>query len=568
MTRPPAPPPRPQLPAPRRTLAWLDAGRVSVALAIFLAAAWNWREIEPGVRIAVVLVLAATGAFTAASLWSSQLRRREPSTTTRYAQLVFDALLVTAVVHLTGSSESAFAPLYILVICAAALLLPLAGTLLVGALVSVLYLADVMLVGDAITAGVLIQLGLFALVALLTGYLGDRVRQTGTALGEAQTALRLLRLDTDEILASINTGILTVDGLGRLAYMNPAASELLSLAPSQWVGQPILGLLDSVAPGMGSVIARTAEGRRPVARFETDEVRDSAFVFGVSTTVMERPDGSTPPVTAIFQDITGSKRIEALRRRAERLEAVAELSASLAHEIKNPLASIRSAVEQLAGGRVDADDAKLLEGLVVRESSRLSRLLEDFIDFARVRAADPEPFDLVPLVGRALEVVRAHPDARGRQIDFSPPAGKAPLELYGSADLLHRAVLNLLLNSVQWAGDGGRVRIELDVIESDLLSLATGAARAVRLAVADSGPGVSSELAERIFEPFFTLRIGGSGLGLPLVQRAAEAHGGAVEVAPTSAGTDSRGATFVLYLPLGGAPSAPAGIPDSESFDP
>jgi len=559
-----APGRRPQLPEPRRTLAWLDAGRIAVALSVFLAAAWNWRDVGAAARVGVVLVLAVTGAFTAVSLWSSHLRRREPGTTTRYTQLVFDALLVTAVVHLTGGSESAFAPLYILVICAAALLLPLHGTLLVGGLASALYVADVVLLGDAVTAGVLIQLALFATVALLTGYLGDRVRLTGTALGEAETALRLLRLDTDEILASINTGILTVDGHGRLVYMNPAAAELLSLTPSQLVGQPILELLDRVAPRMGSAIARSARLRQPIQRYETDEIRREGFVFGVSTTVMERPDGRPPPVTAIFQDITESKRVEALRRRAERLEAVAELSASLAHEIKNPLASIRSAVEQLAGGGVDADDVKLLEGLVVRESSRLSRLLEDFIDFARVRVVAPEQFDLVPLVGRAVEVARAHPDAAGRRIDFSPPAGRKPLELHGSADLLHRAVLNLVLNGAQWAGDGGQVRVELDVIESDLLARATGVARAVRLAVADSGPGVAAEDAERIFEPFFTLRAGGSGLGLPLVQRAAEAHGGAVEVEPARGGGGTRGGTFILYLPLGG-PAPP--FPRSEVFD-
>src|SRR5690606_31833023 len=122
------------------------------------------------------------------------------------------------------------------------------------------------------------------------------------------------------------------------------------------------------------------------------------FVLGVSTTMVERGDGGRPPVTVIFQNITEKMRVDALRRRAERLEAVAELSASLAHEIKNPLASIRSAVEQIATAQVDPEDATVLGDLIVRETDRVSRLLAEFIDFARVKVVAPQKVDFTQLV--------------------------------------------------------------------------------------------------------------------------------------------------------------------------
>src|SRR5690606_35554054 len=125
-----------------------------------------------------------------------------------------------------------------------------------------------------------------------------------TALGDVRSELRRLRLDTDDILETIGTGILTVDEQGRLACLNPAAAEMLSLESDEWVDHPIIEKLDSIAPGLGEVIERSASLRTPIRRFETTAVSEDAFVLGVSTTLFERPETQRPPVTAIFQDIT------------------------------------------------------------------------------------------------------------------------------------------------------------------------------------------------------------------------------------------------------------------------
>lgn len=539
----------PRLPSAQRILSWIYIGRLCLTAAIFVSVAWVWKQVEPGTSLSASLALVIAGAFSAVSVWYTHVLRRTPGENFLYGQVVFDAFLVTWVIHLTGGQSSTFAPLYILVICAAAVLLPFLGGVLIGLLTSILYFAEVLWTpGSELGAGMLLQIALFATVALVTGYLGDRLRQTGTALGEVETELRRLRVDTDDILGGISTGILTVDGDGRLVYLNPAAADLLSVSPDRWLGKPILDQLDRIAPGMGSVIARSAKSRKPIRRYETDEIDNGSFVFGVSTTLMERSTSETPPVTAIFQDITERKRMDMLRQRAERLEAIAELSASLAHELKNPLASIRSAVEQLTGDGMDAEDRLFLQHLVVRESNRLSRLLAEFLDFARVKVTDPKPVDLPSVVRNAVSLVRAHPDAEGREIEFSPPLRTEQLVVRGDEDLLHRAVLNLVLNAAQWTGDDGRVEVALDVLDSDILSPSLGVSQVIRLSVSDTGPGVPPEVMEQIFDPFFTLRPGGTGLGLALVQRAVDAHGGAIFV-DTVRPPHDRGGRFSLYLP-------------------
>jgi two-component system sensor histidine kinase PilS (NtrC family) len=257
-------------------------------------------------------------------------------------------------------------------------------------------------------------------------------------------------------------------------------------------------------------------------------------------------------VTAIFQDITDLDRLEALNRRTERLEAVAELSAAMAHEIKNPLASIRSAVEQFSNPGLGIPDRRTLTGMVIRESERLSRLLSDFIDFARVRMGRVESLDLREIVGECAAVVRRHPETERRGVRIELQTGPAGVRAPGDADLLHRAVFNLILNAVQFSPEGGTVRLEVTDLGGNPGGFEIAVPRPVRIRVVDSGPGVPEEQVGRIFDPFFTTREGGTGLGLSVVYRAVEVHRGIVLVDRGHEG----GAEFNVYLP--GEPVAAA----------
>jgi two-component system sensor histidine kinase PilS (NtrC family) len=365
------------------------------------------------------------------------------------------------------------------------------------------------------------------------------------AVGAVESALRQFRVDTGDILASINTGVLTMDEEGRLVYLNRAGEKMLGLASADLIGVRLAPLLEELAPGMARVVRESFGRQEPVSRSKTVARRgDLDLVLGISTTFLDGGDGMAPSVTVIFQDITDVDRLEAVHRRNERLEAIAELSASLAHEIKNPLASIRSAVAQLSRPDLSGEDRGLLERLVVTESDRLSRLLSDFIDFSALRMETSGEVDLAAVVRDCIVLVRQHPEVHeGVELQVVDPTG--PVRVPGDPDLLHRAVFNLVLNAAQFAGPDGCVKVEIWDRGRSLSPPGTEMVDPVCLRVSDTGPGVDPDHLPRIFDPFFTHRPGGSGLGLAMVHRAVEAHHGAVLVERAEEG----GARFVLYLP-------------------
>ena len=530
-------------------LRWLYVGRMTLATGILAGILVAWESAPPQASRIVTLMFLAALAMTLGSAWHTHFRGRPVGYNFLYIHVIFDVALVTTIVHITTLSEEVvFAPLYILVITEGALLLPLPGGVLIGALAAIVYFADLVWGHPEIplSGGVSLQISLFVVVALITGWLGDRVRRTGLALGVVQTKLAHLRLDKGEILANISTGVLTLVDGDRLAYLNPAAESLLGFPLAKWEGSVILDAVHEVAPGLAQALRSTVERRRPVYRIKTPakQAGGRQITLGVSTTVLEGPEGEGPSVTAIFQDITELERVELLNRQNERLEAVAELSASLAHEIKNPLASIRSAVEQLDNAGLVKEDRALLQRLVLSESDRLSRLLSEFLEFSGMQINAAVGVDLARVVRDAVTLVKQHPDAEeGAAIECE--GIDEPLTLPGDSDFLHRLVFNLILNAVQFSGPNGSVRVSLQDCSGPGAPRGAGVNDPVRLSVQDSGPGVKPEHIERIFDPFFTTRKGGSGLGLAVVHRAVKAHEGMIFVEDATDG----GAHFLVYLP-------------------
>lgn len=387
----------------------------------------------------MIVSLAVVGAlgFTAASFIWTDLTGHEPGPQFIYLQVAFDMLLVTAAVHVTWSEgQSQLAPLYILVIAVSALLVVPSGVPLVASLGMVLYFADAMLLhGGQADTGLLLQLGVFTMVALTSGVIAARLRAAGTAseqLAEELAAFRLREADVRKLLV-----------------------------------------------------------------------------------------------------------------RAERLEGIAELSASLAHEIKNPLASIRSAVEQLSRMPRASDDEKILSALVQRESDRLSRVLSEFLDFARTGMTRVETLDLGAIAKNAARLASSQPGiADGVKIIDKFPS--SPMTFEGDEDLMHRAFFNLLLNAVQASPPNRDVLLEGGELQPHQLpgGHPEFAGGAYGILVTDQGPGIAPQIRDRLFDPFVTTKPGGSGLGLSIVQRAVQAHGGLVTV--SQAGEETR---FTIVLP-------------------
>ncbi|MEX1258108.1 MAG: ATP-binding protein [Gemmatimonadota bacterium] len=527
-------------------LRWLYLGRLILVSALLLAALWVWVRADPTVTLIATTLFIASVTVTAVSFWHSHFRKGPIGRNFLYGQVLLDILVVTAIVHVTGGGESTFAWLYILVISEGALLLPLPGGVLIGALAAIVYFADILWGhSETLSGSVLLQIGVFALVAIATGILGDRLRTAGMALGEVESELRRLRVDTTDILETITTGIVTLDDQGRLVYMNPAAERLLDMDARQWVGAPVLSVIAGVAPDLVKVLRQSLADQVTLARQTAVAYpRAQRRVLGVSTT-LRRDEGSLRSVTAIFQDITDLEKLEALNRRTQRLEAVAELSAAMAHEIKNPLASIRSAVEQFARPALEDADRETLTRMVVRESDRLSRLLSDFIDFSRVQIGKVARIPLEALLRECVAVVRRHPHAEERGIAIEQAPLPAGLHIPADADLLHRALFNLILNAVQFSPEGGTVRVEVEDLRGAAGNGRVSVQNPVRIGVRDSGPGVAESDIGKIFDPFYTTREGGSGLGLSVVHRAVEAHRGVILVERWEGG----GADFSVYLP-------------------
>jgi two-component system sensor histidine kinase PilS (NtrC family) len=542
---------------PRLLLRWNYLGRMVLAAAIFFAAVGVWTHPESQKLDLLIssLAFAVTTAVTVGSFAYSEIYRRPLKVNFLYVQSVFDIFLVTSIVHVTGGATSQFVALYILVIATSTLLLPLGGGFLIAALGNVLYVADVIwFVDTQMTGTVWLQLGVFTSVALGIGYLNVSLRREGEGKALVVAELGHLRLQGEDILRNIRSGVLTVDSEGRLLYANPMAEQLLDLNLNALLGRTVIDEIDAVAPELAHAMRRSVVDRVRTTRAEGTVTADGReFSVGVTTTYTEG-DGlrTNRTTTAIFQDISDQKRLEALRLRAERLEGVAELSAALAHEIKNPLASIRSAIEQMSRMPRVGDDERTLSHLVMRESDRLARLLTEFLDFARVRVVRTEAVDVGAIIRGAATLASSHPDRRDGVRVTCFVREDARLTVEGDEDLLHRAIFNLTLNAVQASPAGGEVRVEASPTKEEEQA-GLGAlfdAGGVTVRVSDDGPGIPPDIRDRLFDPFFTTKPGGSGLGLAVVHRAIEAHRGLVFF--DSVG---RGTRFTVLLPRGRAAS-------------
>lgn len=536
---------------PQRLIRWVYVARLSLAWSIIITAIYSWKDSDSQKTLIATLTFILSHIFTAGSFAWSDVRLRPLTEAFFYLQLSADLLIVTTVVHLT---DGQFAALYILVNAAAAIVLPVGGALLVTALGLVLYTGDVLMLqgplpASATTLPLILQLFVFSLAGAGASYISVQLKAAGVGRQALAAELKRVRLREADILRNIRSGIISISESGELLFANEMAFELLGQQFQDRIGTAVLEDLHTVAPGLAAALRKATQSGEASARSEGTLRRGSAHVpLGVTTTTTDPDDAAGGrTITAIFQDISDQKRLEQLNLRAQRLEAVAELSASLAHEIKNPLASIRSAVEQISARPAANDDERTLGGLIVRESDRLSRLLSEFLDFARVRVTKREPVDIGEVVRGAVRLAEAHPGRADGAATRVEVVGD-PLMIEGDEDLLHRAVFNLVLNALQATGPGTLVTVTAEPTPQARVPRGVAALEhgAVTIDVADVGPGIALEVRERLFEPFTTTKTGGTGLGLAIAHRAIEAHRGVVLV-----DTGDHGTRFSVLLPRG-----------------
>ncbi len=544
-------------------LYWIYAARLVICLAIFGSAILVGDFVDrraPGALAPDFLLIAIVGLASAAFLTPiayriSHRKGRKVGLGFLYSQAVLDVFLFNGVVHITGGSDSPFVSLFIALAAAYALVLPLGSAILVALATGTVYLVDnLLLAGNPPDLALVLQVLVITLVAIAASLVGARFRHVRSELRTVEGELHRLRLDTADVLRIIPSGVVTLDDLGNLVYLNLAAAELCEIDAATFLGTDLLPELDRRAPEVASAIRETMTTGRRVRNREAEITVDAGadseeaprpVPVTVSTTMLQDV-GAGPSHVILLQDLRAVRQLENLRLRTGKLEAVAELSASLAHELKNPLASIRSAVEQLSERAPEDEDEQILGRLIMRESDRLSRILGEFSDFARVGVAERKPVDVEKLIREVMETALRHPAAEGRatitcemQADMSG--------LWGDPELLHRTLLNLVLNAVQIGEADTTVRVQViaDALRPDLVPSEVALGHPVRIRVIDDGPGIDADDLPRIFDPFYTRRKGGSGLGLSIAHRAVQAHGGAL-IASSNRG---EGATFAMVLP-------------------
>jgi two-component system sensor histidine kinase PilS (NtrC family) len=457
------------------------------------------------VAIAVFFVMAL-------SAWA--IRDHGEKTWFRWSQLLFDTVLVTTLVWLSDGPKSPFFVLYFMNIVAAAWLLPRWGALAVAGIDTVAFLLTTTagLYGftewEVVTGGVLLYtemtLRVFSLflVGMLSGYLSENLQRTRTALAASEQAVEQIQADHHVVLNQLDTGILVVDESEVISAINPA-------------GRQILG------PVLGQPLAEILEPHQEIWEqqyFVQDEVR---------VLVCRRQDLERGGTVVVIEDITNWRKMEEIVAREERLAAVGRLAAGLAHEIRNPLASLSGAVQMM-----EEEAEKALHGIVLREVDNLNELVQDFLDIARplqLRVAPTDIGTIIEDVGVAFEQDHRYRDKCSVIIEIDEVPS---LALDGNR--VRQVVWNLVLNAAQATAEAGQIRLRVRPWMAGW-----------ELEVEDQGVGIPVGQIDRIFDPFYTTRSGGTGLGLANVERIVRAHHGDVTVRSK----EGEGTCFTLRFP-------------------
>jgi two-component system, NtrC family, sensor histidine kinase PilS len=502
------------------------------------------REVNP-----LYFVIVATYALTVA--YALALRFLPALTPQVYAQVAGDLLIITALVHVSGGVRSGFLLLYPLAVLSATMLMSKRGALGVAGLATLLY-GGLLL---AVRSGVLSPYGLrdvvdvptrallystFVLgvacvtVALLGTYLAESLQHAGKQLQAAEVEVADLRELNQVIVDSIQSGLMTTDAEGRILYVNQFAEAILGRSPAGLRGSAVRAVLGSPLLGSPELAARAAS--RALARLELSYRHPDGrgLELGVSVTPLATQEASRGGYLVVFQDLTEIRRLEGEVRTKEKLAAVGEMAAQLAHEIRNPLGSIRGSAQVLMTEPALGEEEGRLLSIISRESKRLSDTLNRFLYQARAPARPRDPVDLRPVLESAVTLLRSGAEVgSGHEVRFEVDEG--PHVCLADPDQIAQVFWNLARNALEAMPEGGRLEVSLRRVAEDVV-----------LSVRDQGRGMGRDEQRRLFEPLKASSRLGTGLGLAIVFQIVRQHGGDITVRSAA----EQGTQFDVRLPL------------------
>jgi two-component system, NtrC family, sensor histidine kinase PilS len=540
----------------RGNVAWLIAIRAVIS-AILLGSATFMRITEPGsfavdplffligLTFALTILYAVTQRFVDRYRWLVDV------------QLGGDALIVSAFIYFTGGIASYFTSLYVLPIIAAStiqfrrggLLVAALSTVLYGGLVLAQYLAASGLRTDPwlISASVALPpgsvarytvalnvFGFFA-VALLSGSLANRLQSAGARLEEASSEIADLQALNQHVIDSLPSGLATTDQAHRILTFNRGAETITGVPFRLAAGRRIDDVLQLPPVVLQSIQSDLSikDTRRHEFRYRTADGRGDLEI-GLTATHLETPGGRVG-LLFTFQDVTAIKKLERDVAIQQRLAAVGEMAAGIAHEIRNPLASMSGSIQILRQELPLSSEQEQLMDIVLRESERLNTTIRSFLAYARPQRFEITRVDVRRALNDAALLLRNSADVHeGHEVLVDVP----PSELWYEADegQIKQIVWNLATNGLRAMPDGGRLL---------LVGALEPASNGVVLTVRDEGIGIAPEELEALFQPFHGSFARGSGLGLAIVHRIVSDYNGEIRVSSER----GAGTTVSVRLP-------------------
>ncbi len=547
----------------RSRLGWLVLLRVLVAVlllggTLLLQARELWDLLRPpliGPSSILALVLALS------LIYKALLPRVRDLHLFAYVQVLMDIALETALVYLTGAEESIFASTYNLSIIAGSILLYRRGALISASLSSLLYggmlnlrffsvlppafsssLRSMQPLGSEVFFTIIINVSAFFLVALLSSYLAEQARVSREELEVAQSDLSKLTLLHEHILQCLPSGLLTCDPFGRIIYANQSALEMIGVQAESILNKP----LEEVFPQIPSrLLKQAARGkhdpqmRRQSMKYTRPDGR--IMELGFSLAPLKGDDEVLMGTIFHFQDLTQAVAMEQHLRRVDRLATIGEMAARIAHEIRNPLASVSGSIQILQKElTLDGANRRLME-IVLRETKRLNGLLTEFLNFARPEHSTPRKMDLSKVLRETLTLfLEQTTQSCSLKVEISPG-----LMIYADSKRLTQVVWNLLNNALEAMPHGGDLIVRAFWASGDLPAGLDSEEGWLVVEVEDSGVGISEEVRDKVFDPFFTTKEKGTGLGLSIAHRLVEEMGGRIELQSQP----GKGSRFSLWLP-------------------
>jgi PAS domain S-box-containing protein len=352
-----------------------------------------------------------------------------------------------------------------------------------------------------------------------------------------------------DLVWNLRNGVVAVTRDGRVAVMNEVAYRILGMTPKTTdMGRPYAQVLKD-RPDVARILAGAFELSHLPNRAEL-RLKSTGKVIGYTLSQVRDSDGQVTGATLFFKDLTRVEQLEERERLRDRLAALGEMAAAIAHEVKNPLAGIEVMAGILKRQLPESEDAQSILRDIIKEAKMANSIVVEVLDFVRPLRLQVEPVSIVEVIRDAVSMAESHVPRRAVQVELSLANDLAPIQ--GDPHQLRQIFTNLLTNAFEALGGTGTVGIvatQLPAEEETTAGAEPSGVPLIQVEVSDDGPGIAPDVMERIFSPFFTTKPKGSGLGLAIVRKIVDAHDGRIDVSARPTG----GTRFRVILPVSGS---------------